>query len=124
MSIKPWRGSSTGNGCPPPLRSRGLGDHSDSSSDRLAPVVRQIRFLAWESPGRDRTAFSISLDNKIPVFKARLVVLFVFVGPFGQLDRRPVYFLERDPAEDVRNAIEPRPPLVVRSNDVPGRVFA
>src|SRR5262249_2050633 len=53
-----------------------------------------------------------------------MIIVFSLLRPLGQLDLRMRYLLERDLLEDMGNAVEPRPPLIVRTDDVPGGVPA
>src|SRR6516165_5488645 len=41
--------------------------------------------------------------------------------PFGQLDLWPLQLLVRDPAQDMGQRVEPRPPFVVGMHDIPRR---
>src|SRR5262249_28469120 len=53
-----------------------------------------------------------------------MIIVFSLLRPLGQLDLHMRYLLERDLVEDMGNAVEPRPPLIVRMDDVPGGVPA
>ena len=51
-----------------------------------------------------------------------MIIVFSLVRPIGQLDLRMRYLLEGDLLEDMGNAVEPRPALIVGMDDVPGCV--
>src|SRR5262245_4260805 len=72
---------------------------------------------------RSIVANSVLLGNELPALQTGLIVVFVLVGALGQIDLLPLYLFVRDGVENVRNAIQPGAPLVVRPHDEPWRMF-
>jgi hypothetical protein len=66
----------------------------------------------------------VFFQNGFPSLQRRLIVISAFVRALGQLDLGPLHFLVWNQSQDMRDAIESRAPLVVRMNNVPGRMFA
>src|SRR5262249_57596272 len=67
---------------------------------------------------------SVRFTDEISALQRRLIVIPAFAGSLRQLDLRAPNFLVGNRSQDVRDAIEPRPPLVVGPHDMPGRVLA
>src|SRR6516165_1267626 len=67
---------------------------------------------------------SVRFADEISALQRRLIVIPAFAGSLRQLDLRVRHFLVRNRPQDVRDAIEPRAPLVVGSNDIPWCVLA
>src|SRR5262245_33017303 len=72
----------------------------------------------------DEPNVSIGLGHEIPALQRNLVIEFSVVRPLRQLDLRRRHFLVWDRAQDMRDAVEARPPLVVGAHDMPRRVLA
>src|SRR5262245_45964025 len=67
---------------------------------------------------------SVRFTDEISALQRRLIVIPAFAGSLRQLDLCVRDFLVGDRPQDVRDAIEPRAPLVVGPHDMPWRVLA
>jgi hypothetical protein len=79
---------------------------------------RRPPLVTTSSGLRDRTK---SLMYEAPALQAGLIVVGSLLGPFGKLHFVSSHFLVLDKAQQMRDAVEPRPLLVVGSHDVPRR---
>lgn len=68
-------------------------------------------------------AASIFLGDEPPVLQGGLVVVSMFVRAPGQFDQRTRNPLVGDQRQNVRDAVEACPPLVVGAYDMPGRIL-
>src|SRR6516164_88498 len=75
-------------------------------------------------PSPPRLAQSVFFGNEFPSLQRRLIVVLALIRSFRQLDFGPLHFLVWNQSQDMRDAIEPRAPLVIGMNDVPRRVPA
>src|SRR5262249_13732862 len=64
---------------------------------------------------------SVLLGHEVSAFQAGLVVVGALVFALEQLYFLPLHLLVGNEAQKVRDTVEPRPLLVVRTQDVPGR---
>src|SRR5262249_5508000 len=67
---------------------------------------------------------SVRFTDAISARQRELIVIPAFAGSVRQLALRAPNFLVGNRSQDVRDAIEPRPPLVVGPHDMPWRVLA
>jgi len=56
----------------------------------------------------------VSLRHEFSVLKSGLIVIFVLIGPLGQLHFLSRHFFVRDQAQKMRNAVQASPFLVIR----------
>src|SRR5579883_221877 len=72
----------------------------------------------------DDTGFpaSIALLHEAVSLQGRRIVIFVALGSLGQFHLVMLDMLVRDEREDMGDAVQPRALLVVRAQDVPGRM--
>src|SRR5215475_6700478 len=75
--------------------------------------------MEFSSRLRDRAE---SLRYEPPALEAGLIVIGSLLGPFGKFHLVSSHFLVLDKAQQMRDAVEPRPLLVVGSHDVPRRI--
>src|SRR5947207_3525955 len=64
---------------------------------------------------------SIRLRHETSSCERRLIVVFVLILAFGQLDFFPRRFLVRNKLKEMDNGVQARPAFLVRADDVPGR---
>jgi hypothetical protein len=62
---------------------------------------------------------SVSLDDELHSSQGGLIVVASLVGTLGQPDPITRYALARNYLQQMRNAVQPRPALVVGADDVP-----
>src|SRR5262249_7788329 len=66
---------------------------------------------------------SVLLRHKSPALESRLIVVVAFARSLGQFDFVLRYFLVGNQLEEMCNTVQASAPLVVRADDVPGRVL-
>ena len=101
---------------------------SGNGTSRRFPVAHRLGRY-WRHSGHEcrRNAFhgsSVRFTDEISALQRRPIVIPAFAGSLRQLDLRVRDFLVGNRLQDVRDAIEPRSPLVVGPDDVPRRVLA
>src|SRR5262245_42055268 len=72
----------------------------------------------------DFMSVSKELRHEIPSVQSDLVVVLSFVRSFRKFDFWLLYLLERDRVQDMRYAVEPCSPFVIRTYDMPWRMLA
>lgn len=87
-------------------------------SSPLAALIRDIAHI------KGSRSYSVLFRDEMPPLHGRLIVV-----PVAHLAGRQLYFLMRNflvrnHAQQMSNAVEPRLLLVVRTNDIPRRMFA
>src|SRR5271166_4751431 len=87
------------------------GDKAQGSGKRMQAAE------IWHEKGSE------FLGNKVPSSQRSLVVVFVLVRSLRQFDLRPRGLFIGNDFENLGDAIEAPAPLVVRSDDMPGRVI-
>src|SRR5690349_15421218 len=81
-------------------------------------------YLSVTMPPHLRLSPSIMLRNKPPLLERLLIVIRMFHRPRRQLHFRPRHLLVRNLLEQVPDAVQPRPLLVIAPQDVPWGVLA
>ena len=96
----------------------------------MPPQSISGRWQSWASRSTGKSGFdakrrdlslSVSLGYKIAPAQGGLIVVAPLLDRFGSLTFVPAHLLVRDKVEHGRDAVEPRAPLVVGADDVPGR---
>src|SRR3954462_10030248 len=67
---------------------------------------------------------SVALWHEVPAAQRRLIVVRALRRSFGQPDLLARQLLVRDQAQEVADAVQPRPLLVITPKDIPRRVLA
>src|SRR5262249_52697615 len=88
------------------------------------PALLCHRARNWVQPPPRFHGSSVRFTDKISALQRRLIVIPAFAGSLRQLDLRARNFLVGNRSQDVRDPIEPPPPLVVGAHDVPRRMLA
>src|SRR5262245_44349917 len=88
----------------------------------VASLLVIVRVLSMGATPRLEPG-SVPLSDETPTLQRSLVVIAAFVRSLRKLDLEALRLLVRNGVEQMRDAVEPRAPLVVGAHDVPGRML-
>src|SRR4029453_15459088 len=86
--------------------------------------AREIGYGRWQPPNVCNTFPSVFLRHQFPAFERALVAVGALFGAFRQGNLRARHLLVTNHAQQVRDAVEPCPTFVIRTEDVPRRMPA